>query len=128
MRRDMDLIRHLLLVVEQATGDDSLQASSVTVEGRSANEILGHFALMDDAGLLEVQDSFSDLSSTGAADRFIAGLTWAGHDFLESARNDTTWQKAKGLVQKAGGPATLEVFKQALDLVAKQAFKQFGVE
>jgi hypothetical protein len=124
----MDLIRQLLLVVEQETGDNSLQASSVTVQGRTPNDILGHFALMDEAGLLEVQDVFGDLSSTGPDDRFIAGLTWAGHDFLEAARNDGLWLKAKGLVQKAGGPATLEVFKQALDIATKQALKSITGE
>ena len=56
---------------------------------------------MVEAGLLEGGDHTSTGSEgpEGLANR----LTWAGHEFLDAARDDATWGKAKTAVKTAGG-------------------------
>lgn len=38
-------------------------------------------------------------------------VTWAGHEFLDTARNETVWTRTKELVKEKGGSASFEVVK-----------------
>ena len=104
MKRDMDLIRQLLLRAEaapdgQLTVDDPLETYQVR--------------LMIDAGLTDGQIS-EELTTSAPRHSFIHGLTWAGHDFLDAARDDTLWKKAKEHVIKPGASFTFEFVKEWL--------------
>ena len=56
--------------------------------------------LLDDAGLVD----FWNLRSGAKSDAIpIAGLTWRGHDFLDSVRDPEIWRKTKEGATKAGG-------------------------
>ena len=46
-------------------------------------------------------------------------LSYDGHQFLDAARSDTVWQKAKSWTQKTTGTLTLEGLKLALPHVVK---------
>jgi hypothetical protein len=46
-------------------------------------------------------------------------LTWAGHDFIDAARSDTTWSKAMEKVKTVGGSLSFTILKQLLDLLIK---------
>ena len=52
-----------------------------------------------------------DLSTMGGICWKPKRLTYAGHQFLDAARSDTVWQKAKSLVAKSTGTLTLEGLK-----------------
>jgi hypothetical protein len=41
-------------------------------------------------------------------------LTWNGHDFLDSARNENIWNKAKEIVIQNGGSIAMESLKALL--------------
>ena len=41
-------------------------------------------------------------------------LTWQGHEFLDAARNDTIWRKAKKKVLETTGGLAFDVLKAAL--------------
>jgi hypothetical protein len=41
-------------------------------------------------------------------------LTYAGHEFLDSARSDTVWNKAKEKLLSTSGTITLEALKVLL--------------
>ncbi|MDT8068500.1 MAG: DUF2513 domain-containing protein [Terriglobia bacterium] len=47
-------------------------------------------------------------------------LTYSGHEFLDAARADTIWMKAKDKVLSTTGTLTLEALKVALSFVMKQ--------
>jgi hypothetical protein len=49
----------------------------------------------------------------------ITSLTWAGHDFAATARDDARWRKVMGIVQDKSGAATLEIVKDLLLQVAR---------
>ena len=49
------------------------------------------------------------------------GLTWAGHEFLDSARDETSWNKATGQLQKVNGTFGVPLLLELLKVYAKQA-------
>jgi hypothetical protein len=48
-------------------------------------------------------------------------MTMAGHDFLEMARNNTNWNKAKTFIAEKGQTLTLEALKVVLISITKLA-------
>ena len=53
-------------------------------------------------------------------------LTYSGHEFLDAARGDTVWHKAKALTLKSTGTLTLEGLKIALPHVVKALIQGGG--
>ena len=117
MTRDLELIRKLIFVVEASpTGyvKDDLE-----IEGYSPEQIGYHAYLLVDAGLAKGVD-ITTMGSSSPNWR-ILHLTSAGHDFADVARDDSTWKKATGLVKNKAGGVTLDVMKQVLISVIKNA-------
>ena len=109
MKRDMDLVRKILINLE---GESSGYApQELSIEGYTEEQIGYHVLIMIEARLLEGQE-VTDLGSPCPVG-MVTRMTWHGHDFLDACRDETRWNKAKGVVGKIGG-ATFEVFKQVL--------------
>jgi Hypothetical protein (DUF2513) len=115
MRRDMDLIRQIMFKVEEQPG--GYAPNDFTIEGHSQDEVLYHVWLLGDAGWMKVSDA-SYMGSSGPQ-ALPVSLTSAGHDFIDAARNNTTWTKAKEKVAAIGGSVTLAILKQVLDSILK---------
>lgn len=115
MKRDMDLVRQILMEIEQIPFDSGVH--EIKVSGHSADEISYHLLLARDAGLIEAADLSGDEYVMVRAKR----LTYAGHEFLDAALDHTRWAKAKETVIKNTGALTLEALKTALGLLMKQA-------
>ncbi|MDB4873325.1 MAG: hypothetical protein JWL97_4329 [Gemmatimonadales bacterium] len=103
MRRDMDLVRNILLWIEAQ--DHALNINwEIQIEGFSDEQVGYHCHLMHEAGLIVASDATCmDSQSPEAIPRC---LTWAGHDFLDSVKDATLWAKAKKhVILPAGGVA-----------------------
>jgi len=48
-------------------------------------------------------------------------LTWAGHEFLDAARNETVWKKASERIKKSGVDVTISLLKDILNQLLKQS-------
>jgi hypothetical protein len=118
MKRDMDLIRKILFACEaHACG---FAPHPLQVEGYD-NETIGfHVLLMVEAGLLEGTDvtTMADSSPAYLAQR----MTWSGYEFLDAAREQATWNKAKGAIGTVSGVG-FEIAKSVLVEFAKQQAK-----
>jgi hypothetical protein len=66
--------------------------------------------LLDQAGLVQMDLMTYD----GGALRTPVGLTWAGHEFLDAARNNSVWNKAKSAIVEKGGAVSFEILKAYL--------------
>src|SRR6188768_2402520 len=100
MKRNMDLIRLLLM---RSEGDAEAENA---VEQFSVEERAYHVQLLIDAGLVEgIVRRGPNGEFTGAA---VSRLTWAGHDFLQSIRDNTLWNKAKKQVLQSGSSWTFD--------------------
>lgn len=92
MKRDMELVRKLLFYFEAKP--DSRHVVIPPIEGYEESLIKYHCNLLYDAGLLNCEPVKSSTS-----DRVISvvpfALTWAGHEFLDKIRAETTWNNIK---------------------------------
>ena len=98
MKRDMELIRAIMLAVE--SHEDGFAPQNLQIADYSEDEIGYHCYLIGNAGLADVVDTTHLGSSGPTAD--IARLTWQGHEFLDAARDDTIWNRTKERVAAAG--------------------------
>ncbi len=112
MKRDMNLIRLLLLHTE---GEDP----KPDISAYSEEQRLYHAALLIEAELVHGQVVKGPRGQPAAA--LIQGLTWAGHEFLDAARNDTVWHKAGERIKKSGVDVTISLMKEMLNQVLKQS-------
>lgn len=108
MKRDMDLARKILIEVENFPHMG--WPIVVKIEGYTKDQISYHTKLLTDAGLIESKD----LSDSSGTEIFPSSLTWEGHEFLDAARSDTTWKKAKDRIISSSGTITLETLKVVL--------------
>src|ERR1700730_8381097 len=112
MKRDMDLFRLLLLKAEEQPFNGSLP--QIEIPGHTAEELYYHVLLANDAGLVEATFCMG-------YEFFIDRLTQAGHEFLDAAREERFWNKAKETVLKNAGTLTVESLKIALSMLMQQA-------
>jgi hypothetical protein len=90
MKRDMDLVRRIMLDVQSR---NDLFPKLVRIDGIDNDLLARHVEMMFDEGLL-----------TGTAignvlgiyrDILVTDLSWAGHDFIGAISKDGVWQKLK---------------------------------
>jgi hypothetical protein len=115
MKRDFDLIREILLKIEEkesATGWIDLY-----IEGYTQEQISYHVKLLAEADFLDARDASTH---DGICWKPIS-LTWQGHDFLDAARDAKIWKKAKSTLTSKIQSFTFEVLKGLLVEYSKQA-------
>lgn len=113
MKRDMDLVREILIQMED--WPNAGESRDVKLPGRTSEEISYHLGLMSGAGLIEAVDASSDDGPAWLP----LGLSWEGHEFLDAARSDAVWSKAKDLALTTTGTLTVEALKAALSAVIR---------
>ena len=117
MKRDMDLVRKLLIRIEEVyePGQKRISASELVIDGYDAQTVVEHLMLMRDAGLL--QDVVAKTYVTGSTIVSVGNLTNKGYDTLEDFRNDTVWNKTKDVVKEKGLPMVIDVFKEVASTI-----------
>jgi hypothetical protein len=115
MIRDFDLIRRILLEVQaQPAGTRAFQ---LYLPGEyDQDTVTEHVMLLIDAGLLEGGE-LGGISGINIVN--IQRLTWAGHDFIDAAKDETLWAKAKTTVLKPALAITFDALLQWLKAEAK---------
>ena len=98
MKRDMELVRELLIQIEEHDSKDEINFFVEEGYKFTNQEIDYHLELMISAGL--IKGSARHTSKGTVFD--IESLTWIGHEFLDAARNDKVWEKAEKTVEKNG--------------------------
>ena len=88
MKRDVDIIRKIAFATESLPSGECLDA----IDGIDPADFSAHVEWMSDAGLVEAH---IDRMLSGEHIAVVLRLTWAGCDFLDAARSETLWAKAK---------------------------------
>jgi len=117
MKRDMELVRRVLLDTEEHGGGIGWFELG-DIEGHSAEEVSYHVKLLSDAGFIEALDRSHQRALVWHPKR----LTWEGHEFLDAIRNDTVWAKTKKLVADKGSSIPFEVLKEVVMKLAREYF------
>jgi len=130
MKRDMDLVRALLLAVEEKGDEDG----RLYINVGSDREKLGladyspfaisyHIGLLGQAGFIEVSPL---LSAEGYGEFDIERMTWDGHEFLDNVRDAKIWRLTKEGAKKAGS-ASVGLLAELAKGYAKQMAQQMGL-
>lgn len=114
MKRDPELIRTILLEVEKWPPNHPPR--EVGLKGWDQPTINRHIQLLEEDGYLiaSIAD-YQEHGSIGGA--FVQRMTGAGHDLLDSIRDEGVWDRVKAQTAKVGGGVSLEVL-QALAITA----------
>jgi hypothetical protein len=107
MKRDVDLMRQILLEVERQGSDCSSESLDHGTVQETDERARYHLRLLVDAGLVKEIDR----SSAGCSR---IRLTNAGHEFLDLCRSGPRWREAKWLVQEKTGGLSLSVLRAVL--------------
>lgn len=108
MKRDMELVRKVLIAVENGQ-------TNAPIDGYDEDTIKYHKALVIEAGLAE-----GSTLKSGTGNREIPAavmlikLTWAGHDFVDAIASESNWTKVKAFLLEAGKQVTIETVKAAV--------------
>jgi len=116
MQRDMELFRQLLFEIEKFPFDGKIRR--IAIDGYTEQQISYHIMLLHQAGFIQAFDTSNN-------DGMFWNAKWlnnSGHEFLDSIKNDTVWEKSKSLVVKNVGALSLEALKLAVPAVIKTMF------
>lgn len=80
MKRDMHLVREILLYAETEIGWDN---QNVVIPDCTNEELIYHISMMVDAGLVHGSPMMKQ----------IYAITWDGQNFLELIREEAVWEK-----------------------------------
>ena len=106
MKRDMDLVRQIMLRIEALPPGQPMQFRMGEVEDPV---LIAHLEMMIGAGL--VNGKITQPHGTRGAVIIISDLTWAGHEWLETVRSDDVWRQTTATVQERGGALSFELAK-----------------
>jgi hypothetical protein len=121
MKRDLDLVRSILQWME-AHPHGSVANQQIMVQGHTDEEIGYHAHLMHQAGLIRAAELKSMDSQSPLA--MPLSITWEGHDFLDAAKDESLWAKAKTkVIAPAGGVA----FSLLLDWLKAEGKSRLGL-
>ena len=119
MKRNMDLVRQILLEIEDVENGKEIK---LDIPDYGKEEIGLHVELMIEYELIK---GIAKTSHDGPAHRIpayrIERMTWKGHDFLEAARKDTLWNRAKEKCLEATGGLAFDALKACLIELGKEA-------
>lgn len=119
MKRDMDLVRLILLKIEEEYRTTAIQ--NLSVDGYDMATIAYHCMIMNEAGLIS---SYKPLYADNDIYSFGVGpLTWEGNDYLDKVRDNSIWKKTKDILTKKGLPLIFDTIK-----VVSTAFITAAVE
>jgi len=118
MKRDMDLVRKLVLVLEDA--QSGWAPNPIRIEGYTAGQIGYHAYLLVESGLAKGIDA-TPMGGSDGPQYMLQHLTPAGHDFAESVRTEYIWDEVKEDIKAKGlGSATLDILKKLVDKKIKK--------
>lgn len=114
MKRDMDLVRAILLTVEDADGD--LDGSDLVEISGSRERMVFHVELLEAHGLLRA--SVRRVTGPLVASVTVRGLTWEGYDYLDAIMSDRVWSRAREAIARELGGASLSIVRTVCERCA----------
>jgi hypothetical protein len=123
MKRDMDLVRQLLIEIEQAAE----WPAGKCVAPEEANRTY-HLHLLIQAGLVEGEEN--QVLGEAPPRFLITGLTWQGHEFLAASADQDRWFRFKKSAGTALSsipfPVITRLLTDGIELSVRSALESHG--
>ena len=116
MKRDIHLIRRILLRVEAAEGIITMPQLEDLADLRT---VALHVEWLAEAGLLKVEHLIPD-SLDAALDAVILRQTWQACEFLDAAYDDHLWESALVRIQERVSSVSFDTLYSRLKQAGKQ--------
>ena len=107
MKRDMDLVRLILLEIEDKYRSTAIY--DLAIDGYDTEMVAYHCKILYEAGL--ISDYKAQYADNAIYVFGVGSLTWDGNDFLEKIRDDSQWKKVKETITKKGLPLVIDTIK-----------------
>ncbi|MFZ5821179.1 MAG: DUF2513 domain-containing protein [Chloroflexota bacterium] len=124
MKRDMDLIRKILLTVEKEYKPGETFMFGLKVEDYDMPTIAEHCDLLYQQGFLKAY------KPTHGGDRIqiftIGNITASGYDYLDLIRDDGVWDKTKKEIEKQKIPSTFETIAKVAGVFVGNIIKELS--
>ena len=111
MKKDMDLIREILLKIEELYVDTAIY--DLTIDGYDMATVAYHCKLLHNAGY--IFDYQAQYASNEIYTFSVGALTWTGNEYLEKIRDNSRWGKIKNTLIQKGLPFTIDMVKSVAD-------------
>ena len=118
MMRDIDLIREILLALQE--GPENINWRVTETTGRPEEVVAFHSHLLLEAGYIIGADISTRTTAYPQAHPLY--LTWAGYELLALAENEANWNRAKVAAQE-GGSWAMSVLTAVLQGLATEGAK-----
>lgn len=106
MKRDMDLVREIMLKVEALPPGPPVLYRIGEVEDLV---LLNHLEMLIEAGLVRGKISRSQGSRGDVIG--ISTLTWEGHEWIDTVRDPRVWDETIAALQESGASPSFELTK-----------------
>ncbi len=117
MKRDWDIIRTILLKTENKEEFSPITLSDFSTDKRAF--VSYNVELLLESGLIKGYMSSINNDSRIGQDFSIYRLTWEGHEFLDSIKNDNVWKKTKDTFSQNCISMSFDLMKSMANEVAK---------
>lgn len=115
MRRDMELVRSILLSVADSVDGVCIEQ---LINEKCDKQLVGyHIRIMEEAGLIH--------ASIQAADNdpyyycTISSLTWEGNDYLDAVASENVWNRVRKALSSSVGSTSFDVIKSVASKVGQ---------
>ena len=100
MKRDMELVRLILLKIEEEYSSTAI--SNLNISGYDMETVAYHCKILNEAGL--ISDYGARYADNSLRSFGVGSLTWEGNDFLDKIRDNSQWKKVKDVIVQKGLP------------------------
>ncbi|MFZ6765305.1 DUF2513 domain-containing protein [Pseudoroseomonas sp. WGS1072] len=125
MKRDMDLVRDILLKVEGSGAYCDLMQEMLPQDSNGSypqelfEKHLYHAMLLEQAGFIK--------GSADSSGYMIEGITWQGHEFLDAIRDPEMWRKTKAGAKEIGSAGVGILWEIAKGYAKQMAKDKLGL-
>ncbi|MFC5506559.1 DUF2513 domain-containing protein [Bosea massiliensis] len=126
----MEIIRTLLLKLEQMEMDPgsmrglSCYRDELKIEGVTGEAIGHHLEMMIDAGLIHVDKG----RMINGHEIYFQRVSWQGHEFIASIRDQEVWKQTKEVARKGGVEAIAAVWDIAKAIGKAELKRRTGLD
>jgi Hypothetical protein (DUF2513) len=123
MKRDMSIIRNLLMDIESEYTDGGFALEVTGEDDYTEEEMNYHLQLMKEAKLIKLETVLDE--DEEEEELLIYGLTWEGHELLDSIREEAIWQQLLANLKREKGSMPFSVLRKQ---AAKAAEAYYAAE
>jgi len=121
MKRDMDIVKRVLLAIEEKYVDVALHDGELGIEDLGLEVVAYHCDILYEHGLISTYKPY--YVGDGIYAFGVGRLTWDGHDFLDKIRDESNWERIKKAINDNKLPMTIEVVKDVAKAFIAEGIK-----